>query len=157
MPGLLAFFSLRYTSEGLGRTKPIMYIGFLGLALNVLGNWVFMYGKLGMPRLGAVGCGVATAIAYTLMFLAMLLHVRTHRAYRRFNFFARIDPPHWPTLRELIRIGAPIAGSILAEGGLFVVAALMMGSMSGTRWAGAMRTALVLPAFSASLFARASC
>ncbi|HEX7113502.1 MAG TPA: MATE family efflux transporter [Steroidobacter sp.] len=136
MPGLLAFFSLRYTSEGLGRTKPIMYIGFLGLALNVLGNWVFMYGKLGMPRLGAVGCGVATAIAYTLMFLAMLLHVRTHRAYRRFNFFARIDPPHWPTLRELIRIGAPIAGSIVAEGGLFVVAALMMGAMGATIAAG---------------------
>ncbi|MGH8174812.1 MAG: MATE family efflux transporter, partial [Steroidobacter sp.] len=47
MPALLAFLALRYTSEGLGRTKPIMYIGFLGLAVNVFGNWVFMYGKLG--------------------------------------------------------------------------------------------------------------
>src|SRR5262245_44241708 len=76
MPGMVAFLSLRYTSEGLGRTKPIMYIGFLGLALNVFGNWVFMYGKFGAPALGAVGCGVATAISIWAMFAAMLLHMR---------------------------------------------------------------------------------
>lgn len=129
MPGLLAFFSLRYTSEGLGRTKPIMFIGFLGLACNVFGNYVFMYGKYGMPELGAVGCGVATAISVWIMFFAMLLHMSRHRAYRGFNLFARVDPPNLRVLRELTRIGAPIAGSILAEGGLFVSAALIMGTM----------------------------
>jgi multidrug resistance protein, MATE family len=132
LPGIFAFFSLRYTSEGLGRTKPIMFIGFLGLALNVLGNWVFIYGKWGMPRLGAIGCGVATAISMWVMFLAMLWHMRAHRAYRRFDFFARIEKPDLPVLRELTRIGVPIAGSILAEGGLFVAAALMMGAMGAT-------------------------
>jgi multidrug resistance protein, MATE family len=132
MPALLAFFSLRYTSEGLGRTKPIMYIGFLGLALNVFGNWVFIYGKLGMPELGAVGCAVATAISLWVMFAAMFLHMRTHRAYRRFDFFARIEAPNPRVLRELVRIGAPIAGSVMAEGGLFVTAALMMGAMGAT-------------------------
>lgn len=136
MPGLLAFFSLRYTSEGLGRTKPIMFTGFLGLTVNVIGNWIFMYGKFGAPALGAVGCGVATAISMWLMFFALLLHVRMHRAYRPFNFFARIDPPNWPVLGELTRIGAPIAGSILAEGGLFVAAALMMGGMGAVTAAG---------------------
>ncbi|MBM0104476.1 MATE family efflux transporter [Steroidobacter sp. S1-65] len=136
MPALLAFFSLRYTSEGLGRTKPIMFTGFLGLTVNVIGNWIFMYGKFGAPALGAVGCGVATAISMWLMFFAMFLHVRTHRAYRPFNFFARVDRPNWPVLGELTRIGAPIAGSILAEGGLFVAAALMMGSMGAVTAAG---------------------
>jgi MATE family multidrug resistance protein len=129
MPGLLAFFSLRYTSEGLGRTKPIMYIGLLGLALNVFNNWVFMYGRFGMPELGAVGCGVATAISMWVMFIAMFLHMRMHRAYRPFAFFERIDRPDRRVLTELVKVGAPIAGSILAEGGLFVAAALMMGAM----------------------------
>lgn len=136
LPGMLAFLSLRYTSEGLGRTKPIMFIGFLGLAANILGNWVFMYGKFGAPALGAVGCGVATAISIWLMFFAMLWHMRLHRAYRPFNFFTRIDPPDWPLIGELTRVGAPIAGSILAEGGLFVAAALMMGAMGATIAAG---------------------
>lgn len=132
LPGLLAYLTLRYTSEGIGRTKPIMFIGSMALAANVFGNWVFMYGKLGMPALGAVGCGVATALSLWLMFFAMLVHVRMHRAYRRFDFFARIERPHWRTLCELTRIGVPIAGSLLAEGGLFVSAALMMGAMGAT-------------------------
>lgn len=136
MPGLFAFFSLRYTSEGLGRTKPIMYTGFLGLTANVINNWIFMYGKFGAPALGAVGCGVATAISMWLMFFAMFLHMRMHRAYKPFDFFARIDPPNWSVIGELARVGLPIAGSILAEGGLFVAAALMMGAMGATVAAG---------------------
>lgn len=136
MPALLGFLALRYTTEGLGRTKPIMFFGFLGLTANIIGNWIFMYGKFGMPQLGAVGCGVATAISEWLMFLALLTYMRRHRAYRAFDFFARIDPPDWRVLRELTRIGAPIAGSVLAEGGLFVCAALMIGGMGATLSAG---------------------
>lgn len=146
MPGLLAFFSLRYTSEGLGRTKPIMYIGLMGLVVNVLGNWIFMYGKFGAPALGAVGCGVATAITCWVMLAAMAYHMGTHRAYRPFGFFARPPRPHVQTLRELGRIGAPIAGSVLAEGGLFVAAALMMGAMGATT-AGGHQIALNYAAF----------
>ncbi len=91
MPALLGFLSLRYTTEGLGRTKPIMYFGFLGLTANVIGNWIFMYGKFGMPQLGAVGCGVATAISEWLMFLraadvhapaARVSRIRLLRAHR---------------------------------------------------------------------------
>lgn len=130
MPGSLAFFALRYTSEGLGRTKPIMYIGLVALALNIFGNWVFIHGKFGMPRLGAIGCGVASAIVFWFMFLAMLVHMYRHRAYRSFGFFSKIALPNRNTLGELVRIGAPIAGSIVAEGGLFVGAALMIGAMS---------------------------
>jgi MATE family multidrug resistance protein len=136
MPALLGFLALRYTSEGMGRTKPIMFFGFLGLTANVIGNWIFMYGRFGMPRLGAVGCGVATALSEWLMFSAMFIYMRRQRAYREFNFFARIDPPDWKVLRELTRIGAPIAGSVLAEGGLFVCAALMIGGMGATLTAG---------------------
>ncbi len=136
MPALLGFLTLRYTSEGLGRTKPIMYFGFLGLTANVIGNWIFMYGKFGMPQLGAVGCGVATALSEWLMFLSMLAYMRRQRFYRVFDFFARVDPPDWRVLRDLTRIGAPIAGSILAEGGLFVCAALMIGGMGATLTAG---------------------
>lgn len=146
MPGALAFFSLRYTSEGLGRTKPIMYIGIAALGLNVFGNWVFMYGKFGMPALGAIGCGVATALVLWFMFFAMFLHMRRHRMYREFAFFERVARPHRRTLRELVRIGAPIAGSILAEGGLFVAAALIMGSM-GAITAGAHQIALNYASF----------
>jgi MATE family multidrug resistance protein len=146
MPGLMAFFALRFASEGMGNTKPIMYIAFLGLLLNVFGNWIFMYGKFGMPRLGAVGCGVATAITVWLMFLAMLAYTKLHSAYRPLALFRRIERPDIVVLRELLHLGLPIAGSVLAEGGLFVAAALMMGVLGATT-AGAHQIALNFAAF----------
>lgn len=146
LPGLLAFYSLRFASEGLGYTKPIMFIAFFGLVLNVIGNWIFMYGKFGMPRLGAIGCGVATSIAVWLMFFAMLAFVRRHRRYRPFAFFQRVDKPDFAVLGELLRLGVPISGSILAEAGLFVTAALLMGAM-GAITTGAHQIALNFASF----------
>lgn len=132
MPGLLGFFALRFTSEGLGWTRPIMYIAVLGLIVNVIGNWIFMYGRLGAPRLGAVGCGVASAIMMWVMCLTMLAYMRRHRVYRSFGLFDRLVAPRWDTLREILAIGLPIAGSIVSEGGLFVAAALIMGTLGAT-------------------------
>ena len=146
LPGLMAFFSLRFASEGLGYTRPIMYIAAVGLGVNVFGNWVFMYGKFGMPRLGAVGCGVATAITVWLMYLAMLAFMHLHRNYRRFAFFRTLARPDLRVLGELLRLGLPISGSILAEGGLFVAAALLMGAMGATV-VGAHQIALNFAAF----------
>lgn len=146
MPAYMAFFALRFTSEGLGHTRPIMYIAFLGLLLNVIGNWIFMYGKFGMPRLGAIGCGVATAISLWMMFLALLVYTKRHRTYRPFAFFQHFEPPNAALLGELLRLGLPIAGSILAEGGLFAAAALIMGVM-GAITASAHQIALNFAAF----------
>jgi MATE family multidrug resistance protein len=129
LPGLVGFFALRFASEGLGHTRPIMYIAFGSLLLNIFGNWVFMYGKFGMPELRAVGCGVATAIGYWAMFVSMLVYVSRHRQYRRFEFFRNLEKPDVRVIAELLRLGVPVAGSVLAEGGLFAAAALLMGVM----------------------------
>jgi multidrug resistance protein, MATE family len=116
----------------MGRTRPIMFIACAALLFNIAGNWVLMYGKFGLPRLGATGCAVATALGYWLELVAMLLVMLRGRAYRALRLFARIDPPSWAVLRELLRLGAPIAGSLLSEGGLFVAAGFLMGGMSAT-------------------------
>jgi MATE family multidrug resistance protein len=129
LPGLLGFFALRFASEGLGHTRPIMFIAFGCLLLNIFGNWVFMYGRFGMPELRAIGCGVATAIGYWAMCLSMLVYVSRHRFYRRFEFFREFSKPDFQVIGELLRLGLPVAGSVLAEGGLFAAAALLMGVM----------------------------
>lgn len=47
-----------------------MVMGFIGLLVNIPVNYIFIYGHFGMPELGGVGCGVATAAVYWVMFLA---------------------------------------------------------------------------------------
>jgi MATE family multidrug resistance protein len=146
MPGLLAFYALRYTSEGLGITRPIMYSAVGGLALTVLANWVLIYGKLGFPALGAVGCGVSNAIVMWFMFTVMLIYMKTHERFAPFSFFASLARPDALMLKELVLLGLPIVGSLLAEGGLFAAAALIMGSL-GAVTAGAHQIALNYAAF----------
>lgn len=132
LPAFFAFFALRFSSEGIGVTRPIMYIALLGLAANVFGNWLFIYGHWHAPRLGAVGCAVATTISQWLMLAVMAAYMHWNRLYRDYRFFARIDAPNFALLSQLVRIGLPIGGSVMCEGGLFVVAALLMGSMGAT-------------------------
>ncbi len=74
-PGYLFFQVLRNQCEGLSKTKPGMVIGFIGLLVNIPINYIFIYGKLGAPALGGVGCGVATGTVYWVMFLMMRWYV----------------------------------------------------------------------------------
>ena len=61
-PAICIFLAFRFTTEGIGFTRPIMYTSLLALVCNVFLNWVLMYGHFGLPAYGAVGCGMASAI-----------------------------------------------------------------------------------------------
>ena len=70
-PAICAFLAFRFTTEGIGETRPIMYTSLFALAANVFLNWVFMFGHLGAPEMGAVGCGVASAITMWLIMIIL--------------------------------------------------------------------------------------
>lgn len=129
MPAMLVFLAHRYTSEGIGWTRPIMYTALVGLVVNVTGNVAFTLGGFGTPPLGAQGCGIATALASWAMLLTMHGYQRRHAIYRRFGLFARFEGPDRTSLREILALGLPISGSVVSEGALFVVAALLMSTL----------------------------
>jgi multidrug resistance protein, MATE family len=129
MPAMLVFLAHRYTSEGIGWTRPVMYTAAVGLATNIAGNWVFTLGNLGLASQGAHGCGIATALANWAMLATMHLYLRRHAVYRRFNLFERFDPPDRRAIGEILGLGIPIAGSVVSEGALFAVAALLMSTL----------------------------
>lgn len=136
MPAFCGYLVLRYLSEGLSLTRPTMYFGLLALIVNVPANYVLMYGKLGFPAYGAVGCGIASAIVLWVQFLALLWYIRVNPAYRRTRLFRKISPPHWPKIKELLKVGLPVGVAIGVEGSLFVTVALLMGSLGTTTVAG---------------------
>ena len=136
LPGVFAFLAMRFMSEGVGWTRPIMFAAAVGLVVNVFGNWVLMYGNLGFPRLGAVGCGIASAIAMWSMFATMLIYMLRSRRYDAFALWTRFERPRWPVQREVLGLGFPIAASVEAEAGLFAGAALIMATLGATQVAG---------------------
>lgn len=125
-PAICLVLFLRFFSEGSGNTRPTMYLGLMGVAVNVPLNYILMFGKLGMPALGAQGCGYATAIVIWLQVVMMFSYVRSNHHYVGFELFEHWDWPHWPAIKRLLRIGLPIGGTIFVEGSLFVGAALLI-------------------------------
>ena len=113
------YMVLRSMFEGIGNTKASMWISFVGILVNIPANYVFIYGKLGMPALGGAGCGIATALVFLAMFIAMLLYgwfSRSTAAYRAHPDSYRVNVKD---IWQIICIGTPIAFSIFFEVTLF--------------------------------------
>ncbi|MGH8264691.1 MAG: MATE family efflux transporter [Steroidobacterales bacterium] len=128
LPGVLAYLALRYTSEGLGRTRPAMYCSVLGLAATVVFDYLLVFGKFGLPEMGALGCAVTTMSVKWLMLGALYGYMKSRNFYQPFELFGSFSWPNRERLREIVALGLPIAGSVCAEGVLFSVAGLIMGS-----------------------------
>lgn len=128
-PALSLVFLLRFFSEGTGNTTPTMLYGVAGALLNIPLNYVLMYGKLGFPALGTVGCGYATSIVIWLQLLLLFLYIHKHRHYQPFALMSYLESPSWPKIWSLLKVGLPIAVAIFVEGSLFVGAALLIGRL----------------------------
>ncbi|WP_372862375.1 MATE family efflux transporter [Spongiibacter sp.] len=132
LPAIAVMLALRSYTEALGDTRPVLWISVIGLLVNVPVNYVLIYGKLGFPALGGVGCGWATAVVMWLMALLMVGHLLWHRRYTESEFRLRLRP--WrlegDTLRYLFVLGLPVALAIFFEVSIFAVIALLL-SQSG--------------------------
>jgi MATE family multidrug resistance protein len=136
LPAAALYQVLRCYSDGLGLTRPSMTLGLLGLLINIPANYIFIYGKLGVPAMGGVGCGWATAIVMWSMLLGMLWWVSRAPGYRANQVFSQFDWPKWTVVKRLLSVGMPIGIAIFAEASIFCVIALLIGAMGATVVAG---------------------
>ncbi len=127
-PAIFIFLAFRFTTEGIGRTNPIMFTSLFAFACNVFLNWVFMYGNLGAPEMGAAGAAVASALTMFFMMLMLVLIFVFDPAYKPLGIFDHFAPPRPEVLSEVIRLGLPISVTITAEVGLFSATSVLMGT-----------------------------
>ena len=83
LPFLAAFNSMKQFSDALGRTRTPMWILLASNVLNVLLNYLLIYGKCGLPEMGLFGAGVATFIARAFLPLSMSV-VLLSRSYKQY-------------------------------------------------------------------------
>ncbi len=129
VPAMTFYFCMRYLAEGLHWTLPTMLIGALGLAVLVPLGWVLTFGAFGLPELGAAGLGYASSIMLWLQVLTFLAVLRRAPRLRDLRLFERFEAPRWPAIRSLLGTGLPIGVTILMEGSLFIVTALLIGRL----------------------------
>jgi MATE family multidrug resistance protein len=131
VPASLVYVALRHVAEGLGHTRPPMLIAVAALPVNAALNYVLIFGKLGFPKLGGVGCGWATAAVFWMEPLLMLFVV-ARPYFRETRLLERVDGPSWTEIRRILRIGAPIGATIFLEMAVFSVVGFLIGSMGVT-------------------------
>jgi MATE family multidrug resistance protein len=126
MPAFACYRALYGYTASINHTKPVMMIALGGLAYNVGVNWLLVFGNLGLPRLGAVGCAVATASGLWLMLLAMLWWMKRAPVYRPTDPFTRWEGPHWGEIGTMLRLGLPIGVTYFAEVSAFALVSLLI-------------------------------
>ncbi|WP_395372902.1 MATE family efflux transporter [Marinicella sp. W31] len=124
------FIAFRYLADGVSVTITTMYISAFGLALNIPLNYILMYGKFGLPELGAVGCGYATALVLFLQMIAYAIVVHRHKVMGPLKIFSQIDAPNWSEIKRFFILGFPVGMSMFAEVGFFAAVTLLSSSLT---------------------------
>ncbi|MDA9117515.1 MATE family efflux transporter [Gammaproteobacteria bacterium] len=130
------FTTLRCYSEGMALTRPVFYIAFFGMLLNIPLDIIFVYGYFGIPKLGGVGCGIATTLVSFLMMLTLIFYIHLSKNYSSTKPFSEFTPPSLETTKEIFKLGIPIGFGIFIELSMFSGAALILGSLGETIVAG---------------------
>ena len=135
IPFVLWFNGFKQFADGITDTKTSMWILLSGNVLNIIGNYILIYGKLGMPEMGITGAGIATLASRILMvmvFCIIFFSSKRYSVYKKGFTSGRVNKKEFI---ELNKLGWPIAGQMGMETASFSLSAIMIG------WLGSMELA----------------
>ncbi len=131
----MAFQAFRQFAEGLGYTKQAMYITIAANLLNVLFNYIFIFGKLGFEPMGLYGAGLATLISRVIMAAMMIAFVYFNHRFAVYweNFTFGNFSMYF--VKKNLSLGIPMAFQMIFEVTTFSIAAIMIGWLGATQLA----------------------
>ncbi len=136
LPFTLAVMSFRNFLATIERTIVPFFLVAGASALNILLNWVFIYGKFGFPAMSLNGAGLASSLSAIACFFAFVAYIRWDSRAREFDLFSNLLQPDWERMRDIIRIGWPISITVTFEGMLFNAGVLIAGAVGVIEQAG---------------------
>lgn len=129
---VLLFNGFKQFADGITDTQTSMWILLGGNVMNIVGNYLLIYGKLGLPELGLLGAGIATLasrIAMVVVFCGIFFGTRRYRTYRIGFLEGSINRADF---RHLNRLGWPVALQMGMETASFSLSAIMIGWLGAT-------------------------
>lgn len=124
------FFALKGGGDGLARPRLSMIAGFVGLAVNMVANFVLIYGKLGLPEMGGSGCGWATSLSILAMLIVLAALISKGRTGGVSNLFALPTAVKQGTeIAAFLRLGLPLGLTLFIECSIFTIIALFVAKL----------------------------
>ncbi|WP_428248405.1 MATE family efflux transporter [Ferrovibrio sp.] len=125
----LWFMVLRHFTAALERPRPAMLLTIAAVALNLLVNYALVFGRFGLPEMGAVGAGLGSTLVNLATLVAIGALLARDPGFAAYSLSRGWWRSSWPRLYAYLRIGVPIALTLGAEVGLFSAAAMLMGRL----------------------------
>lgn len=133
---LAMYFVLRRYLQAMGIVKPVVFALVSANVVNLLGNWVFVYGHLGMPAFGVPGSGWSTCVSRIYMAIVLALAAIYYDRKRNSGLWLASRKLEVERIRELLRLGFPAASQLLFEIGGFAFATFLIGELGPVQLAG---------------------
>ncbi len=132
LPASFMFMALRQVVTGLSRPLVITFIMIAAVPTNLALNIVLVFGWAGIPALGVVGAGIATAIVAWIKLALLVIYIIHHRELSEFSPFCNLHKLDFAMWRQVWRLGLPVAAVRIVEGSMFQATFLFMGVFGAT-------------------------
>ena len=126
---LVIFEGLKRFSDGLSKTKYPMYAAVFSNGINIVLNYLLIFGMLGFPKLGIVGAGIGTLISRVLMVLFILIIFFKKEKIRIYFSNLNFKITEKAVFKKIFDIGIPSALQMLFEVGIFTAAIWLSGTL----------------------------
>lgn len=123
----LGFNVLKQFTDGICRPMISMTLLMIGNLLNIFGNWVLIYGKLGFPEMGLTGAGISTLVSRALILLVFVVFIFKSK---KMNEYARAIKEALLSrgeMKTVFKMGYPVGIQMALESSTFTFAAVMAG------------------------------
>src|SRR5271165_1835719 len=122
---LLVYGGFRRYLQGVGLVRPVTFALVSANLINLAGNWMFIYGKLGVPALGVNGSALSTVVSRIYMAAVLMYFAWRYERDRGHPLFAHWPGPDWLRIRTLLNLGVPAAFQVVLEVAAFGAATIM--------------------------------
>lgn len=126
---LIVFQAFKQFSDGLSLTKYPMYATILANLINVLLNYLLIFGKFGFPELGIVGAAIGTLVSRVVMVFFLWWLLRAREKSKAYVTNIKIFVLESPMLKKIINIGLPSAMQMFFEVAIFTAAVWLSGTL----------------------------
>ncbi len=126
---LLAFMAFRHYLQGMNHVRPVMVVMLSANLVNVIANWIFIFGNLGAPAFGTSGAGWASCASRVYMCLASLAYIAWQARRDRTGLFEADRRIEWSRITQLARLSFPAAVQRGLEIGVFALSTFLVGAL----------------------------
>lgn len=124
---LVIFQAFKQFSEGLSQTKYPMYAVVIANVVNILLNYLLIFGSWGFPKLGIIGAAIGTLVSRVVMVIfiwQLLKHKKKFHTYVSGFNFKTIEKK---VIKKIISLGFPSALQMFFEVAIFTAAVWLSG------------------------------